>query len=166
MVPLRHIERALPAWDKTQGVPRSFVTTDGAISFHFDQEAYDFHIDASPGYKAATMATVLQQIRWWGLEVMDDDECPPELLDGGITRIYLTPTVPVEVAEAEAMAELLAEVDLLALAQEPELFKRPEHKPAPTRRDWVVNVLIPWLIFQPHIPQATLRTGLMTIGVV
>lgn len=105
------IDARLPRRDRSQGEPRSFSTLDGKVSLFIDIEAYDFHIDALPGYNADHMAGVITQAEWWGLEVMDEDECPAELLSNGATRIYLTPMVPVEVTEAEAVAELVIEAN-------------------------------------------------------
>jgi hypothetical protein len=56
-----------------------------------DEDAYDFHIDARPGYKASAMKTVLDAARSRGLEPLDEDECEPELLEDGTVRIYLAP---------------------------------------------------------------------------
>ncbi|WJN63046.1 hypothetical protein [Streptomyces phage phiScoe3] len=105
--------RDLPAWRRELGEPRSFTTRDGCIHFSFDLESFDFHIDASPGYKPSVMGHVLNQLAGWGLELMSYDECDVSVLEHGITRIYLTPIVPPEVAEAEMVRELLAEVDAL-----------------------------------------------------
>ncbi|QMP84542.1 hypothetical protein HUN43_00030 [Streptomyces phage Endor1] len=105
----------LPAWNDELGDPRSFTTRDGCIHFSSDMEGFDFHIDASPGYEPEVMTHVLSWLQGWGLELMDEDECEPELLEHGITRIYLTPIVPPEVAEAEMVRELLVEVDALTV---------------------------------------------------
>jgi hypothetical protein len=128
--------RDLPAWKRELGNPRSFTTRDGCIHFSFDLESFDFHIDASPGYKPSVMGHVLNQLEGWGLELMSYDECDVEFLEHGIMRIYLTPIVPPEVAEAEMIRELLAEVDALTAAplddsleevpSDPELHGDPE----------------------------------------
>ncbi|MGW0861311.1 hypothetical protein [Streptomyces sp. NPDC002611] len=56
-----------------------------------DEEAYDFHIDAKPGYKTAVMKHVLGVAEWHELEMLDDGECEPEILEDGTIRIYLMP---------------------------------------------------------------------------
>lgn len=128
----------LPAWKQELGNPRSFTTRDGCIHFHFDFENFDFHLDASPGYKPEVMTHVLGWLRGWGLELLDEDECEPEFLDFGIVRVYMTPIVPVEVMEAELVRELLEQVDALtvtpldpetleAVPLDPELHGDPEH---------------------------------------
>ncbi|WJN62654.1 hypothetical protein [Streptomyces phage phiScoe10] len=127
----------LPAMDRMHGDPYSFITADGTIEFVFDVEGFDFHLDASPGYNVDLMRAVLRQMEWWGLELMSDDECDVDLLPGGGSRIYLTPIVPPEVAEAEMVRELLAEVDALTVTPlvyileeiplDPELHGHPEH---------------------------------------
>ncbi|AKY03786.1 hypothetical protein SEA_VERSE_31 [Streptomyces phage Verse] len=132
-MPYRHV---LPAMNRAHGDPYSFITEDGTIEFVFDLENFDFHIDATFGYSPSRMNAVLQQAEWWGLELMPYSECDVDFLPGGITRIYLTPIVPVEVAEAEMVRELLAEVDALTVTplddsleevpSDPELHGDPE----------------------------------------
>jgi hypothetical protein len=106
---------ALPAMNRAHGDPYSFITADGTIEFVFDMENFDFHIDATPGYDVDLMRAVLKQADWWGLELMPYEECDVDMLPGGICRIYLTPIVPPEVAEAEMVQELLREVDALTV---------------------------------------------------
>ncbi|WJN63363.1 hypothetical protein [Streptomyces phage phiScoe55] len=106
---------ALPAMDRAHGDPYSFITEDGTIEFVFDLENFDFHIDATPGYSPDRMRSVLKQAEWWGLELMKYDECDVDMLPGGICRIYLTPIVPPEVAEAEMVRLFLLEVDALTV---------------------------------------------------
>jgi hypothetical protein len=105
--------RALPAWNRKLGDPRSFTTRDGAIHFHFDLEAFDFHIVASPGYKPEVMGHVLNQLTGWGLELMEYDECDVELLEHGLVRIYLTPIIPAQQAEDDMVEEFRRELDAL-----------------------------------------------------
>jgi hypothetical protein len=105
----------LPAMDRAHGDPYSFITACGTIEFVFDMEGFDFHINASPGYNVDLMRAVLKQAEWWGLELLPYDECDVEMLPGGICRIYLTPIVPPEVAEAEMVRELLAQMDALTV---------------------------------------------------
>ncbi|QPB09942.1 hypothetical protein CPT_Sitrop_027 [Streptomyces phage Sitrop] len=133
-MPYRHV---LPAMDRSHGDPYSFITEDGTIEFVFDLESFDFHIDACPGYSPDRMSAVLKQAEWWGLELMPWTECDVDMLEGGICRIYLTPIVPPEVAEAEMVRELLSEVDALTVTplddsleevpSDPELHGDPEH---------------------------------------
>ncbi|WJN63284.1 hypothetical protein [Streptomyces phage phiScoe54] len=133
-MPYRHV---LPAMHPAHREPYSFVTEDGTIEFVFDLEAFDFHIDATFGYSPDRMRSVLQQAEWWGLELMPYDEVDVDFLPGGITRIYLTPIVPPEVAEAEMVRELLAEADALTVTplddrleevpRDPQLHGDPEH---------------------------------------
>jgi len=108
---------ALPAWDRFQGEPHSFSNLAGTVYFHFDMEAFDFHLDVAPGADPKDICTAVTQAEWWGLELMDDDECEPELLEGGRTRRYLTPIVPAEVMEAEAVADLIAEAEVVTEAE-------------------------------------------------
>jgi hypothetical protein len=105
----------LPAMDRAHGDPYSFITEDGTIEFVFDLENFCFYIDATFGYSPDRMRSVLKQAEWWGLELMPYTECDVEFMPGGFTRIYLTPIVPPEVAEAEMVRELLASVDALTV---------------------------------------------------
>jgi hypothetical protein len=84
-----------------------YTTADGMITLSFDENAYDWHIDAKDGYKTSEMAAVLEIAKSRDLELLDEDECEPELLADGTLRIYLAPiedypVVQVEVAPAEA----------------------------------------------------------------
>ncbi|MCX5236251.1 hypothetical protein OG824_13680 [Streptomyces prunicolor] len=56
-----------------------------------DDEAYDFHIDAKPGYQSSLMRHVLLVAEYQELDVLDEDEGDPEILEDGTIRIYLTP---------------------------------------------------------------------------
>ncbi|USH45867.1 hypothetical protein SEA_VIEENROSE_32 [Streptomyces phage VieEnRose] len=85
--------------------PHSFTTACGLISFTFDMEEYDFHLDAHEGYQASTMAVVLGRLDAWGLEPLDDGEADAVLLPDGGVRIYCTPIVPEGVRTAEALAD-------------------------------------------------------------
>ncbi|WJN62810.1 hypothetical protein [Streptomyces phage phiScoe2] len=103
----------LPAWNRKLGMPRSFTTRDGCISFHFDMEEFDFHIDASPGYKPSVMRHVLNQLEGWGLELMTYDEVDVEVLEHGVNRIYLTPIVCPWQAEDNMVEEFRRQIDAL-----------------------------------------------------
>jgi hypothetical protein len=109
----------LPAWDRKQGNPRSFTTRDGCIHFSFDLEAFDFHIDATPGYKPSVMAHVLNQLEGWGLELMSYDECEVVVLEHCHTRIYLTPIIPAQQAEDDMVEAFRRELDALTEITEP-----------------------------------------------
>lgn len=76
--------------------PHSFESSHGSLSFVFDQEAYDFHLDVAPTAKPSLIREALDRIQGWGLELLDDDECDPEFLADGRVRRYLTPTIAQE----------------------------------------------------------------------
>ncbi|APC43273.1 hypothetical protein Joe_33 [Streptomyces phage Joe] len=128
--------KELPAWRRELGTPRSFTTRDGCIHFHFDLESFDFHIDASPGYRPSVMGHVLNQLTGWGLELMTYDECDVEFLEHGVMRIYLTPIVPPETAVSNMVEEFRKQIDALteitdirsleATQLDPELHGDPE----------------------------------------
>lgn len=61
-----------------------------------DTLEFDFHLDVAPNALSETTSLVLNWLRALGFEPLDEEECEPELLDDGFTRIYLTPIVPVD----------------------------------------------------------------------
>lgn len=67
----------------------------GMISYWVDTDAFDFHVDARPECPQADIEAVLYVLRKFGLEPLEEDECQPELLANGQTRIYLVPIHPV-----------------------------------------------------------------------
>lgn len=91
---LTTIKRLAPQIDGL-GEPHSYATLDGTVYFHADEEAFDYHIDVHPNYVYKSLCDVLTQAEWWGLELLDEDECEPEALADGSTRIFLTPITPV-----------------------------------------------------------------------
>jgi hypothetical protein len=68
-----------------------YRSPDALITLVVDEEEYDFHIDARPGYKASAMRDVLKAAESRGLELLDEDECEAEILEDGTVRIYLAP---------------------------------------------------------------------------
>ncbi|MFE9924252.1 hypothetical protein ACFYQA_22520 [Streptomyces sp. NPDC005774] len=71
-----------------------YISPDKLIKLVVNENEEDFHIDARPGYSATEMRVVLASARRHGLELMDDDECEPEILEDGTVRIYLVEGVP------------------------------------------------------------------------
>lgn len=74
-------------------VPYRTERDGGRIVAVLDGDAFDFHVDASPGYDSVAMANLLDSIYDMGYELLSEDECEAELLDNGATRIYLIPMV-------------------------------------------------------------------------
>ncbi|HEX2905042.1 MAG TPA: hypothetical protein VHO01_16430 [Jatrophihabitans sp.] len=66
------------------------------VKLVLDSVAFDFHMDASPTALSEDCARYIAFLFKLGFEVIDEDECPPELLANGWTRIYLAPIVPVD----------------------------------------------------------------------
>lgn len=64
------------------------------LSVDFAEEAY--FLDLAPGHNKDSLAGALHTAECLGLEVMDDDECEPELLPDGTIRRWLCERVPVE----------------------------------------------------------------------
>lgn len=63
----------------------------GRIMAVLDPDAFDFHVDAQPGYSPYVMGELLGRIRDLGFEPLPDDECEAEILPSGGVRIYLVP---------------------------------------------------------------------------
>ncbi|MFE5663419.1 hypothetical protein ACFQ7W_05755 [Streptomyces niveus] len=68
-----------------------YNSPDGLITLSVDEENYDFHIDARPGYRPSLMKSVLLMAKQNGFDLLDEDEGDPEILDDDTIRIYLTP---------------------------------------------------------------------------
>ncbi|MFJ6183781.1 hypothetical protein [Streptomyces sp. NPDC092295] len=68
-----------------------YTSPDGLITLSIDEENYDFHIDARPGYRPSLMKSVLLMARQTGFDLLDEDEGDPEILDDDTIRIYLAP---------------------------------------------------------------------------
>lgn len=79
---------ARPAYG-TEGWVGSYTTEDGLITMVVNDPDEEFYIDARQGYSPTVMRGVLAMARHHGLELMDDDECEPELLEDGSVRLYL-----------------------------------------------------------------------------
>ncbi|MFG1602834.1 hypothetical protein [Actinoplanes sp. NPDC049265] len=71
---------------KEQDHPPSLVTLVNK------PDAFEFYLDAAPGYASADIAEALSSANAQGLEAMDPDEVDPELFDDGSVRIWLTTT--------------------------------------------------------------------------
>jgi hypothetical protein len=70
-----------------------YVSPGGNVKLVIDEEAYDFHIIAGPGHKGAELRRVLDEAARRDLELLDDDEIEPEILEDDSIKIYLCPTV-------------------------------------------------------------------------
>lgn len=74
----------------------TYVSLDGKCRTHIDFDHFDFSIEAAPDHNKGDLCAMITQAQWWGFELLDEDECPAELLADGWTRIYMTPVVPVD----------------------------------------------------------------------
>jgi hypothetical protein len=91
--------------DEPGGWKGTYATADGLIKMHYDSEAYDFYIDAQEGYRASDMKALLEGARaHFGLELMDEDEMEPEILEDGAIRIYLAPVPAADFAALRLVA--------------------------------------------------------------
>jgi hypothetical protein len=68
-----------------------YRSPDGLIKLVVNEEEYDFHIDAKEGYRPSLMRSVLLMARQNGLDLLDEDEGDPEIVDEETIRIYLAP---------------------------------------------------------------------------
>jgi hypothetical protein len=55
-------------------------------------DAFEFYLDAVPGYTSADIAEAFAHAEKQGLQALDPDEADPEFLDDGTVRIWLTTT--------------------------------------------------------------------------
>lgn len=69
-----------------------YVSPGGNVRLVVDEEAYDFFIVASPDHKTAELRRVLAEARAIGLEVLDEDEAEPEILEDYSIKIHLCPS--------------------------------------------------------------------------
>ena len=60
----------------------------GRISVVLDGENEDWHVDAAPKHDGAMLRTLIRRLEAWGYTPIPEDECEPDLLDGGVVRIY------------------------------------------------------------------------------
>ncbi|MEV5330875.1 hypothetical protein [Streptomyces werraensis] len=84
----------------TEGWTGTYTTDDEKITIVVNDPDEEFYIDARQGYSASVMRSVLTMARYHGLELMDEDECEPEILEDGTVRLYLVqgaePIAPVQ----------------------------------------------------------------------
>lgn len=94
MIPAHHLVPTadlpdIPAIDP--GTPYVSTWHDGTVTLYLDPRKYDFHMDSSPSAEPATRHAYTRLAERMGFEVMHEDECPAELLDNGMVRVYLVP---------------------------------------------------------------------------
>lgn len=112
-------------------------STDGLITLVVDYGDEDYYIDAKPGYTASAMRTIIAQARVRGLELMDEFECEPEILEDGTVRVYLALAVqpalqPVQEKRRQSAARRMTFAFALAASVAAALLL-----PSPLRYDYV-----------------------------
>lgn len=91
--------------DEPGGWKGTYATADGLIELHYDSEAYDFYVDAKEGYRPRDMKVLLEGARaHFGLELLDEDEMDPEILEDGTIRLYLAPVPAADFAALRLVA--------------------------------------------------------------
>lgn len=73
---------------RTEGEPHSFASLDGKVRLHIDRDEECYYIEADFDHDPRWLATVRAQALDWGLEPLDDEECPAEVRDTCI-RVWL-----------------------------------------------------------------------------
>ncbi|MGW3323868.1 hypothetical protein [Streptomyces virginiae] len=68
-----------------------YTSPYGNVRLVVDQEQYDFHIIAGPDHTSAEIRRVLDEAARHGLELLDEDESEPEILEDDSIKIYLCP---------------------------------------------------------------------------
>ncbi|MFF3006366.1 hypothetical protein ACFVTF_26595 [Kitasatospora sp. NPDC057940] len=62
---------------------------NGGVWLHIDNDLLDFHVTVGPRHAIDDLRFVLGFAKSWGLSLLDQDECEPEILSGGRIRLYL-----------------------------------------------------------------------------
>lgn len=78
---MQHLNTALPGRDKAGGDPHSYTTLDGTVRIHVDIPEESYFIDARTDHDPKSLAETITQAEWWGLEVMDEEESPAEIVE-------------------------------------------------------------------------------------
>ncbi|MFF9644716.1 hypothetical protein [Kitasatospora aureofaciens] len=65
------------------------ATSGPGVWLHIDEESVDFHITVDPGHRTADLRFALSYAEAWGLALLSQDECEPEVLDNDRIRLYL-----------------------------------------------------------------------------
>ncbi len=68
----------------------------GLAEVVLDTCSFDFHMDVDPQAPTHLLPGLIERLGNVGYEPLPEDECEPELLDSGRTRIYLVPIVPLD----------------------------------------------------------------------
>jgi len=61
----------------------------GGVWLHVNSDLLDFHVTVGPEHRIDDLRFVLDSAERWGLTVLDQNECEPEILSGGRIRLYL-----------------------------------------------------------------------------
>ncbi|MFJ1932608.1 hypothetical protein ACIOGZ_08010 [Kitasatospora sp. NPDC088160] len=62
---------------------------NGGVWLHIDNDLLDFHVTVDPRHAIDDLRFVLDLAKSWGLGLLDQDECEPEILGGDRIRLYL-----------------------------------------------------------------------------
>lgn len=67
------------------------------VDMMLDPDNYDWHIDLRPGHLGPEVATVIAVAEALGMEIYDEEECEPTVLEDGTMRLWMSPKDPVDV---------------------------------------------------------------------
>jgi len=56
---------------------------------------WDWHIDLKPGHREEEVATAVGLVNALGMEIYDEEECEPDVLEDGTIRLWMSPKEPV-----------------------------------------------------------------------
>ncbi|MFD7738072.1 hypothetical protein [Kitasatospora sp. NPDC059800] len=65
------------------------ATSGPGVWLHIDEDCVDYHVTVDPGHRVEDLRFVLSYAKRWGLALLSQDECEPEILDGDRIRLYL-----------------------------------------------------------------------------
>ena len=82
----------LPASGKTT-LARRLAASYGAVRLNPDE--WDWHIDCRPGAGEPEIAAAFAAAIQLGMEIYEEEECEPDVLDDGTTRYWMSPKEPV-----------------------------------------------------------------------
>lgn len=72
-------------------IPVRTTMTVGRCIVHINSDEWEWYIDVYPGYSGIDLATAAAVVTALGFEIYEDDECDPDILDGGVIRLWMSP---------------------------------------------------------------------------
>lgn len=63
------------------------------VDLHVDRDAEEFYLDVSPDHDPMARSLCLLAATAWGLELMPENECQPDVLPDGTIRHYFAEVI-------------------------------------------------------------------------